>query len=394
MLRATVGAGALLGLLLSLWYLQQMNVAPPVVSRSDASGRADHAWDAPALVPTRAVLPECTDGDRVLAGSHPLAFVDPLHGWMQGRVCSDGTWRNIVAATQDGGQTWRAVSSPAATGVLRFVSPSDGWLIGESTLSTHDGGVTWIEDPVLKGVVVLEAVGDSIWAVQERCQATYECDHELVVSSDRGATWKPMVAQPPLHGGRVLPPMPGYRLQVTRIGLEDAWILSGGNSFPASVFVTHDGGATWQHVSVPSCTEWSYILATIHSDRLWLLCSGLPSAGGQSKELYESLDEGTEWQLITGSATLTEPGHHNLPGRGYTSSFVAISERRAFMGLSRGGLVTTQDGGQIWRTVPLQDIGDGIVQVVFVDQQHGWVATRTAIWRTTDGGDTWERIGI
>ena len=68
-------------------------------------------------------------------------------------------------------------------------------------------------------------------------------------------------------------------------------------------------------------------------------------------------------------------------------------------GLSRAGMIATQDGGVTWSCVdglPSEDVSS----VRFVDPLHGWVTTRSddfgaprsrgiRVWRTDDGGRTW-----
>jgi photosystem II stability/assembly factor-like uncharacterized protein len=271
------------------------------------------------------------------------------------------------------------------------VSPRDGWLLGLPALVTHDGGATWSEDPRLNGVPVLEAVGDSIWAVRANCGRPYECVLELLVSPDRGAAWQPMSAPRSLHAGYAQPIAPGYRLQIVRVGLQDAWILAGGNEIPFSVSATHDGGMSWEEVTAP-CQGSTNLLTAADATHVWFLCSNLAGAGSAEKSLYASADGGEEWRLIGDSALLAGPGIYNLPGMGYVRDFVAVSAQRAFIGHSRGVLVMTRDGGHTWTAPQLGPLGDGILQVIFVDEQHGWATERDAIWRTRDGGDTWERL--
>ena len=60
------------------------------------------------------------------------------------------------------------------------------------------------------------------------------------------------------------------------------------------------------------------------------------------------------------------------------------------MGLGRGGLIWTTDGGRTWREALSYLIAnpfDGSVgPIFFVDQRNGWVVTRIGIFRTADGG--------
>jgi photosystem II stability/assembly factor-like uncharacterized protein len=392
--RSVLGIGALLTVLAVLLGARQLGGMrhPPVWSQTTASTDSTTASHLASTV-TQLPIPACSDGTRLLAGEHPVAFVDPLHGWKQIGACTGGQFQTGLARTSDGGDTWQSLGSPSAVGQLRFVSLLDGWLLGPNPpLVTHDGGATWTEDAQLDGVVMIEAVDDSIWAARRHCQ-DIDCDYELLNSSNRGITWQPMAAQPPLQGGRVLPPMPGYRLQVARVGPRDAWVLSGGNEIPLAIFTTDDGGISWEALTLP-CEGFAYFLAAADAAHVWLLCSNVAGAGSATKFLYVSSDGGAEWHLIGDSAPLAEPGVHNLPMMGYVRDFVAVSSQRAFIGHARGILIMTRNGGSTWTAPQLGPLGDGILQVVFVDEQHGWVALQDALWRTTDGGDTWERLAL
>jgi photosystem II stability/assembly factor-like uncharacterized protein len=385
--RASVGAGALLSLLMSLLFLQQMRAAPPIPSLPERRAFVPAMpGDAPASVPTRTAFPECMDGTRLPGLSHPIAFVDPLHGWMQGRVCADGTWRNMLAATQDGGQTWQTVGSPAVAGVLRFANASDGWLLGETPLVTRDGGVTWTEDHQLQNAIALEVADGSVWVIQGRCDSSNQCEYLLLVSSDVGRTWQPAHVQPSIVG---------YVPRLVRVGSRDAWIVSYAGKAHTHLLATHDGGMTWQDVPTP-CSSFQSLpaFAPLDAARLWLLCSGQPGAGNQLKWLYASSDGGREWRRVPDTAWPGSADLGNLPTGGYIRALVVISDQRAFIGLGRNPLWATRDGGQTWDCVVVPNENDaGILGILFVDEQHGWAATQTAIWRTIDGGDTWERIG-
>jgi hypothetical protein len=85
----------------------------------------------------------------------PIAFVDPLHGWMGvelGGLSMNGWW-NFLLVTSDGGRTWRPAPEPP---ILKradalLVTPNDGWMTGDQDFFrdklyvTRDGAKSWKE---------------------------------------------------------------------------------------------------------------------------------------------------------------------------------------------------------------------------------------------------------
>ncbi len=66
----------------------------------------------------------------------------------------------------------------------------------------------------------------------------------------------------------------------------------------------------------------------------------------------------------------------------------------AFGGLAEDGkrpqgvMVTSRDAGKSWQTIKLPDLP---VSADFFDGSRGWLVVRDAVYRTTDGGLTWQR---
>jgi photosystem II stability/assembly factor-like uncharacterized protein len=144
-------------------------------------------------------------------GADAVAFADPRHGWMN--VVFSGQTMNshwvFLLRTSDGGRTWnRAADAPdLSQPEMLLVSGSEGWLYGGGFDSewglyvTRDGGRKWqqfAQNP--PGLEQCEAHGLPIFQdakrgfLQETCVPTkpYEFRRTkvLMVSSDRGRTWK------------------------------------------------------------------------------------------------------------------------------------------------------------------------------------------------------------
>jgi photosystem II stability/assembly factor-like uncharacterized protein len=82
-----------------------------------------------------------------------IAFLDPLHGWLNINLAQDttNTFFSFLLVTSDGGQTWNRVSNAPLLDVsdMLLVTSNDGWMIGTSVFSdkeifvTHDGTKSW-----------------------------------------------------------------------------------------------------------------------------------------------------------------------------------------------------------------------------------------------------------
>lgn len=62
---------------------------------------------------------------------------------------------------------------------------------------------------------------------------------------------------------------------------------------------------------------------------------------------------------------------------------------------STGELLITEDGGRAWKSVPPTSVGP-FQRLSFIDSRNGWAINQTAragyVWRTRDGGTTWNLL--
>ena len=80
---------------------------------------------------------------------------------------------------------------------------------------------------------------------------------------------------------------------------------------------------------------------------------------------------------------------------GSITQFDPVSDSVAFVsGNYYGDFLKTVDGGKSWTRIYMQDIIDGnnYFNFNFVDAQHGWLASDQGLFRTNDGGQTWDQI--
>ncbi len=221
----------------------------------------------------------------VSAPIYSIFFVNKLEGFAAGGESSCGgtgctPTGGFILRTQNGGQTWVKVYTPTAKVAIDgiyFTSASTGFCIGITTIyKTTDGGSTWSEYP-------FENLGGKMMKVKfaDAKNGFVVClSDKIIKTTDGGATWQ--VTNPgfnlgyydlALAGGTVYTVGQGKVIKSTNNG--SSWTLlnnapedifsayflnnnqgivfgrgkySGGDfgySY-ASMYITHDGGTTWQ----------------------------------------------------------------------------------------------------------------------------------------------------
>lgn len=330
-----------------------------------------------------------------------LAFVDALHGWALGSASKGQTSYLVLARTIDGGATWHYLSfqeqsianAVGASWHVFFADTQLGWLYGPNVYVSRDGGATWALSPPsgpaglgLPPLLALSASSDSVWAVTAVQQCTTptgvgSCPPHLLVSIDGGRGWT-VAAQQPL--------IAGTQTQIVRVSHDIGWILSW-QPDRSSLALTRDGGATWQSLTTPCAPETSFEdrMAAIDDRTIWIICGSQPGAGEQEKQLITSTDGGHHWNYPP-----------NPPLGGYVGNLALSAPTSGVTGwlaMLRGPLYLTTDEGRTWTPADLRGAevgpaGSGEIEVVFTDPLHGWAATSTEIFRTSDGGRQWTGV--
>jgi len=176
------------------------------------------------------------------------------------------------------------------------------------------------------------------------------------------------------------------------------------SQFGDGVYRSQDAGKTWQHMGLEKSRHIGRIL--IHPDNSDILyVAALGSLWGPNEErgLYRSKDGGKTWQLLLRPSPLTGvvevTMHPRNPNILYAATFQR--ERRTWSmigGGTEGGLWRSTDGGDTWTRVgngfPTTAVGR--VGVTFCPSNPDTLYA-TAVgpdggtFRSTDGGQSWER---
>jgi photosystem II stability/assembly factor-like uncharacterized protein len=157
------------------------------------------------------------------------------------------------------------------------------------------------------------------------------------------------------------------------------------DEFHHRLIVTRDGGKTWSEVRWlrdqdlgVGCT------LAAGAGQLWRSCGGIPSAGQEATWMYRSADNGSHWDRI---------GDPNEMTVGYFAGLAIVSPQRIFAAVDRGTLMRTNDGAKRWEAaIDPSSLMLSISDFRFVDSAHGWAFSEYDVFRTSDGGMTWQRV--
>lgn len=152
------------------------------------------------------------------------------------------------------------------------------------------------------------------------------------------------------------------------------------------VYCTDDGGQTWDIRVNTGADVQSIRFAT--SQTGWAV-SGFEGFG-VSGYLGRTTDGGRTWVDYMDNLRTSVNSQYTIPIGGIS----VIDENIAYArGLSAWGLYVTKDGGQTWAEIEDPTNGDyynGGYSIGFKDASNGFVLTERDIYKTSDGGASWE----
>jgi photosystem II stability/assembly factor-like uncharacterized protein len=291
-------------------------------------------------------------------------------------------WAGYMAKTTDGGNTWERKQSYPGSGTfyyteMEFADLNTGYAVGEfehkNTVlrRTDDGGNNWVDIsiPPIQGYVTSVAVlsPDDIWIGTGLSDfEPLPCPATVYHSTDGGITWTSHVV------GET------YELPdaVTRIHFFDQ--LQGFAMNSRQIFLTSDGGQTWNHVFIDPMYEVSINL----SEYSW----PDPQHGyfaGSGPSLIKTSDGGlTYTNLIEG------------PIDRYRAIYFIDTLHGIVAGFNSAGssMVYTENGGDTWQQASFDSVPAFIGAVAFADNENGWATTGKGVYRTHDGGHNWNIV--
>jgi photosystem II stability/assembly factor-like uncharacterized protein len=326
----------------------------------------------------------------------------PSHGWA---LTQDN---DRLLRTVDGGQTWLDATPadlhplPAGLTTLGlqpfFLDESIAWFtpnsVGSELYHTRDGGVSWTVNAIpfeRARYFFLDAnLGYALVDLGAAAGSHYVAIYR---TADSGATWVEIFTHEPgksksLREG-------GSKGGITFLDVNHGWI---GGNIPMEdhfyLYYSSDGGATWAQetdISLPGLYAGSFLDVRqpffINNIVGYLPVRAMALDSTMHLLVYRSDDSGQTWAF------------HNAVQDGRDMDFYSVDGGWIAAGAK---LLQTVDGGANWTPVTGAGIppGEAILEVDFVDDQHGWVIVTPdestliplKLYTTTDGGAHWSQV--
>lgn len=314
-------------LLLAAAVLAAAFIAPSVALAADAL-----SWNLTFAGPAN--LPNGEAEPTPVAGAfNAVSFADASHGWAVG-VREDNPSvlapkNSLVAFTSDGGSTWTSGTVPGVSAELNGVaatSATNVWAVGAGGRIAHWNGIGWSVQTVAG------------WPTTRALQA------------------------------------------IAFVDASNGWAVGDG----LGVVKTTNGGATWSMTTTPTASQAAAYRAIAAISATSVLAVG---DAGWSRKLNAAGAPGAA-RTIAGV---------NLSGVAFTD------ELRGWAVGDNATCLSTVDGGTTWTAVqmPLPAAPPGVPpfmaadldmrSIAFADPDNGIaVGTYQVVWRTSDGGATWQ----
>lgn len=302
--------------------------------------------------------------------------------------------KNAIIRTTDYGNTWQDVTPTTALGADAsgdFVDGNNAWVAytyGGNTIHidhTSDGGQSWQK-----------------YTTTEPSPAVLDPPHflnnqegwlEVSINGGPGAGQEMVDILHSLDGGQTWqrvnrPPNDGLKNGISFKDSQNGWATGNDASNGAWLYVTHNGGQSWQQQTLPnlpgagSAAAFYKTTPPVFFGNYGELPVYIYNAGPNSQGmlLYKTNDGGQTW-------TTDFPTNHAALDQGYPDGLYILNRNYAWTNDSQDGTFRmTDSAGLVWINEATVNLVHGIS---FIDTANGFALGQTRLLRTTDGGQHW-----
>lgn len=274
---------------------------------------------------------------------------------------SGWSWTPIGPSTN----SWLAVLVSSVSSSIVLAGGADG--IYRST----NAGATWASTGITGTVVELS--GDP--STPTNCYAgTY--GYRLLRTTDSGLTWKGLGASIANGNIRSVAVDPTDSNIVYAAAYDQ---LSGGTE---GIYKSTDLGDSWTHCL--TANTWRVRVDHSNPARVWAVADGPPFTG--TPAVYKSTDYGATW------ASIPMPTSYCHAPLAYQLAINPINGNHVYVGLFRGGILKTTDGGGSWVHAHAGLDADYVNDIAVSSSDPATLYAGTVnvgLWKTTDNGISW-----
>ena len=294
--------------------------------------------------------------------------------------------------TTDAGQSWdisylntlSSISSPHfANAQVGFVSANNGKIF-----KTTDAGDTWqmiYEDPggfQYQGIDVYDE-NNIVIAAQKSFT-----DSKVLITSDGGETWKVFDSGVSENADSIF--YSGGIWDVDIVSPDTIYARGGGEGEYEAFYQTFDGGDNWD---VSEVSVEGDVLVSSYMEALQFVNDAVGFVVGPGGGIFKTVNGGESWKRVNSQVEGEEY---------YLNNIFFLNEQKGWVGgfdndfssYTPAPLFYTNDGGETWTEVDWVDDERFLDQITFYDENLGYAIGRTngGVYRTTDGGSSWEAL--
>ena len=251
-----------------------------------------------------------------------------------------------------------------------FTSSDRGWIAGDDGFlaSTRDGGANWTKFPLN----TTENINEIYFRNSDNGYLV--AGRQMFITRDGGKTWQDIRIYRTGEFGAGRPEFLSIRFSDKNRGYVVGSVLrkSGDDEVVVDSLLmrTEDAGETWRRITVPTKTE-LFHLDFNNNSHGWIV--------GDGGVVLSTTDEGLTWKKQNSGTNIPL---YNVDFRDDDEGYI--------VGKS-GTILRTENGGSTWQMVRT-NFKDTFMRVDFADDKNGWVVGYSGnILRSNDKGKTWIR---